>query len=346
MPEYFVFRATDSDCNADEKMWLLGEIRKGRLRQGWLDNPGLRLVTPRGGLVSRDHWVLKARKVARTYGKPKYRTASFVKEKYRELITMLQIDPEDRIVIPSIDSRGEKNGFLLAVAAASSRRHAPRKNCYWWDGSKGIRFYYRHVVAVKGKPVTEIPNDAARFVSRKLERYRRPIERIRNRELIEAIRRLFEEKIPQIKQPVDSTDFKFQRARKARTRIEAEIAVRQGQGRFRDTLLQAYNHCCAVSDCDFDKALEAAHIVPHEVSVSDHVQNGLLLRADLHSLFDKGLLTCHYNGATLRLRLHPSLLKSSYACLEGAKLRLPASAKERPSSDAIKYHNTNVFLTK
>src|SRR5207244_4015138 len=57
---------------------------------------------------------------------------------------------------------------------------------------------------------------------------------------------------------------------------------------FRRRLLKAYGGRCAISDCNCSEALEAAHIRGYGGEETNHVQNGLLLRSDLHSLMDLG----------------------------------------------------------
>lgn len=82
-----------------------------------------------------------------------------------------------------------------------------------------------------------------------------------------------------------------------RERVAREIAIRRGQAGFRNQLLEAYG-CCAMSGCTVASALEAAHIMPYQGPGTNHPSNGLLLRADLHTLFDLGLLSVDHE--TLR----------------------------------------------
>lgn len=66
------------------------------------------------------------------------------------------------------------------------------------------------------------------------------------------------------------------------------VAMRKGQIAFRQTLIDAWNGRCAVTGCEIQDVLEAAHIVPHAIGGEGSYQacNGLLLRADIHTLFD------------------------------------------------------------
>ena len=75
-----------------------------------------------------------------------------------------------------------------------------------------------------------------------------------------------------------------------RERAIGAIVRRRGQPAFRRALLEAYHERCAVTGCDAPEALEAAHVVPYRGVATNHPANGLLLRADLHALFDLGLI--------------------------------------------------------
>jgi len=114
------------------------------------------------------------------------------------------------------------------------------------------------------------------------------------------------------------------------------VPVGRGQARFRTILFDAYGRKCAISCCDAADALEAAHIAPYLGSHSDHVQNGLLLRADLHSLFDLGLLSV--DPTTFTVVIASDLERTTYGDLAGLKLSLPADPQQRPSPDALAKH--------
>lgn len=111
----------------------------------------------------------------------------------------------------------------------------------------------------------------------------------------------------------------------ARRRIAASIVQRQGGAAFRASLIKAYGERCAITDCDAIDALEAAHIVPYRGPHTDAVENGLLLRADLHTLFDRDLLDV--DPMSLRVTLSPALAKTVYGNLEGKPVRLPQGVK-------------------
>lgn len=115
-----------------------------------------------------------------------------------------------------------------------------------------------------------------------------------------------------------------------------QVLRRRGQAKFRASLINAYSGRCAISDCDALDALEAGHVAPYSESVNNTISNGLLLRADLHSLFDLGLLGIHPTEMTVLLS--PKLAMTSYAGLQGKKIRLPQNAAEHPNAKALRDH--------
>lgn len=121
----------------------------------------------------------------------------------------------------------------------------------------------------------------------------------------------------------------------ARQRIERAIVQRQGQSKFRGDLLEKYDRRCPITGCDLPAALEAAHIIPYKGKDTNDVANGLLLRADIHTLFDLYLLTIHPESR--KVVIAPELQGSCYAELEGKEL---ASPKQRsgPAQGALEEH--------
>jgi HNH endonuclease len=114
----------------------------------------------------------------------------------------------------------------------------------------------------------------------------------------------------------------------ARLRVQAEIFRRQGQEGFRQELMKAYSGRCAVTDCDVKWALEAAHIRRYLGPASNDARNGLLLRADIHSLFDLDLLGI--NPDTRKIVLSWRLTGKHYKPLSGHLLADPKEEKQRP----------------
>jgi predicted restriction endonuclease len=121
-----------------------------------------------------------------------------------------------------------------------------------------------------------------------------------------------------------------------RRRIIASLVRRQGQADFRAWLLDAYGRRCAITGCNVIEALEAAHITPYLGRATNYVGNGLLLRSDIHTLFDLGLLAI--DPDTLTVLVAPGLESSDYGELAGTRLWTPASEACWPSRDALRQH--------
>ena len=122
----------------------------------------------------------------------------------------------------------------------------------------------------------------------------------------------------------------------ARRRTLSLIAQRDGQPAFRKALLAAYEGRCAVTGCAVEELLEAAHIVPYRGAHTNLIGNGLLLRADLHKMFDLHLF--RIDPASHTVHLSEELRSSEYACYEGAQLQLPKDKSLAPLAEALGHH--------
>jgi putative restriction endonuclease len=123
------------------------------------------------------------------------------------------------------------------------------------------------------------------------------------------------------------------------------VRPRLGQGAFRVSVTDAYNRACAVTHEHSLPALEAAHIRPFAKKGPHEVRNGLLLRADLHRLFEQGYLTVtpkYTLEVSDRLR-HDYHNGKSYYPLRGTQISIPATENERPTRDLLEWHNQHVF---
>ncbi len=127
-----------------------------------------------------------------------------------------------------------------------------------------------------------------------------------------------------------------------RTRTLAAVVQRQGQPEFRNRLIEVYGGRCAITGCDAIDALEAAHIRPYLGPKTNHVSNGLLLRADIHTLFDKRLLAI--DAERMTVVLHPSLKGTTYRDLEDKPIHLPSNSDQRPNKEAVRYHQERSSL--
>lgn len=121
-----------------------------------------------------------------------------------------------------------------------------------------------------------------------------------------------------------------------RAKTVAVVTRRRGQAKFRASLLEAYDARCCITGCDLKDVLEAAHITPYLGENSNHVQNGLLLRSDIHTLFDLGLLAI--NDCYEVILARQVILSPQYETLLGHKVSLPQRLAWRPSHDALQIH--------
>lgn len=121
-----------------------------------------------------------------------------------------------------------------------------------------------------------------------------------------------------------------------RERVIASIVRRRGQPEFRRALLGVYGGRCAISGCDAEAVLEASHITPYRGPDTNSLSNGLLLRADLHVLFDLGLLAV--DSASMTVILAPRLGETSYGEFAGKPVSVPEDPSTRPSIEALDAH--------
>jgi hypothetical protein len=77
----------------------------------------------------------------------------------------------------------------------------------------------------------------------------------------------------------------------------AQVQIRRDQGPFRDAVFRAYEGRCAISGCAVPEALEAAHLLGRDWRQGHNsATDGILLRRDLHNLYDRGLLRISDEG--------------------------------------------------
>ena len=123
------------------------------------------------------------------------------------------------------------------------------------------------------------------------------------------------------------------------------VTPRLGQGSFRVLVTDAYDRRCAVTGEKILPVLQAAHIRPVSAEGQHRVDNGLLLRSDVHTLFDRGYLTV---TGEYQLRVSHKLKDdfdngAFYYGLEGKAIRLPTSPLNRPDPIALEWHSDVVF---
>lgn len=122
--------------------------------------------------------------------------------------------------------------------------------------------------------------------------------------------------------------------------------VRIGQGAFRVLVTDAYSRRCTISGEKTLPVLEAAHIKPYALSGLNTTDNGLLLRADLHKLFDSGYVTVTDNyHVEISKRIKEEFENGrDYYKYHGQQLiSLPHSQMEMPNTDFLRWHNDNIY---
>ena len=123
------------------------------------------------------------------------------------------------------------------------------------------------------------------------------------------------------------------------------VRPRLGQRTFRIGVTDAYARACAVSGEHSLPALDAGHIMPFNEGGPHEISNGLLLRADLHRLFDKGYVTVDQNLKLVvsnRLRTEYQNGKTYYP-FHGRDLRIPRTTREQPDPELLRWHREHVF---
>jgi putative restriction endonuclease len=122
---------------------------------------------------------------------------------------------------------------------------------------------------------------------------------------------------------------------------------RLGQGAFRTAVTDAYDRRCALTGEKTLPALQASHIKPYASSGPHRVDNGLLLRADLHQLFDRGYVTVtpdHHVEVSHRIQAEFDN-GDDYLALHGTALQfLPDAPDEQPSEPFLQHHNEQIYV--
>jgi hypothetical protein len=121
-----------------------------------------------------------------------------------------------------------------------------------------------------------------------------------------------------------------------RRQVFASIIRRQGQPAFRQMLFNAYDGQCAITRSITTWVLEAAHITPYKGVGTNTLQNGLLLRADVHTMFDLGLISVE--PADRIVKVSSLLHESEYWSFNDTYLLAPKKITQRPSSTSLQHH--------
>ena len=132
----------------------------------------------------------------------------------------------------------------------------------------------------------------------------------------------------------EGTEFDPKDETEGKKYLTRSIAVRRGQQKFRSALLKAYGSECCISGCKVEQILEAAHIYPYEGTSTNLPSNGLLLRSDLHMLFDLGLI--RIDSASLAVQVHEDARDDpAYGKFHGLVIK---QVVPEPSKKSLKHH--------
>ncbi|WP_299108672.1 HNH endonuclease signature motif containing protein [uncultured Tenacibaculum sp.] len=123
--------------------------------------------------------------------------------------------------------------------------------------------------------------------------------------------------------------------------VNRDIKARKGQSEFRKKMLRKFQNTCCITGCTIIDILEAAHIKPYRGEKDNHSDNGLLLRTDIHTLFDLNLIGI--NPDDLKIKLHPSIMRDGYEVLNDKKVSFRNASNT--SLEALEY-NWILFVRK
>jgi len=123
------------------------------------------------------------------------------------------------------------------------------------------------------------------------------------------------------------------------------VRPRLGQGGFRVLVTDTYNRRCAITGERTLPALEAAHIRPYGEGGEHDARNGLLLRRDIHSLFDAGYVTVTPDSRFEVSRRIKEEFENGrhYYELHGKEIFVPVDVRRWPDPEALRWHNENAF---
>ncbi|AYW90040.1 HNH endonuclease [Yersinia pseudotuberculosis] len=133
-----------------------------------------------------------------------------------------------------------------------------------------------------------------------------------------------------------NSSFKFENIDSARERSVELVSVRRGQSSFRKKLLSAYGFKCAITSTKVVETLEAAHIYPYMGKATNHISNGIILRSDIHNLFDLGMINI---GLDYKVNISPALECSEYYIYNNTIINLPEKYELHPSLISLKERN-------
>ena len=124
------------------------------------------------------------------------------------------------------------------------------------------------------------------------------------------------------------------------------VAPRLGQGTFRVIITDAYRRRCVFTSSPVLHVLDAAHIRPFASNGPHDPRNGLLLRQDVHTLFDRGYITVTPEHRVVVSRQIKDEFENGheYYAEHGKTIALPGPPDLRPADEFLAWHNENVYV--
>ncbi len=274
------------------------------------------------------------------------------------------------IVAVIYEPRGDKNEGRMAYVgwtilreppALSGRRNARNQTLYQVQYADKYREFDRIVPReATGQPIETWLRSLERGRARNVATFGRAVRPLIEEDLQLVMSLGFPNGVERFNVEA-SPSHEFAAAITIEERSRRLVSALEREARFRDDVLIAYDHSCALSGLAVGNSpsrayglLDAAHIRPVGSLGADTLGNGMALTPTLHRMFDKGLFTLTYRGTALEVRTSPHLAKERGHGREGCELRLtnglhahvPADDVSRPSRDALEYHNSQIFLAR
>jgi hypothetical protein len=122
-------------------------------------------------------------------------------------------------------------------------------------------------------------------------------------------------------------------------RIElSKRIIREGAAAFRNEQMKLWAAQCAATGCNVRETLDAAHILRYLGEHTNRANNGILLRADIHKLFDRNLIAVEEYEGHLVWRVSATLAGSDYATLAGRRVALGSEVGAVPHRELLARH--------
>ena len=119
-----------------------------------------------------------------------------------------------------------------------------------------------------------------------------------------------------------------------------QSSLTKGQSEFRNNIFKYYDQCGVVTRETCVSVLDAVHIHPYINEHKHHLKNGILLRSDLHKLFDDGLITITPDYKVL---ISQQLKSKYYYQYQEERINLPANERFYPDQKILEFHNQYIF---